>query len=366
MAELRLENINKIYENSSMKAVDNFNLQIKNREFIVFVGPSGCGKSTTLRMVAGLEEISEGNLFIDDMLMNDVPPKDRDIAMVFQNYALYPHMNVYDNMAFGLKLRKFKREEIDKRVKNAAEILGLEDYLDRKPKALSGGQRQRVALGRAIVRDAKVFLMDEPLSNLDAKLRVQMRAEIAKLHQRLKTTTIYVTHDQTEAMTMATRLVVLKDGIIQQIGTPKEVYDHPDNVFVGGFIGSPAMNFFKGTLNGNSFHIDESSIQVPEGKGKELQQIGYNNSDLIMGIRPEDIHYEQGFIQTLQAAKITCKIDVAELMGAEINLYTNLNGQSFTARVDSKSNIKSGDQVELAFDINNIHFFDPSNERRIR
>lgn len=247
MAEMQMEKIQKTYDKNVL-AVDDFNLDIKDKEFIVFVGPSGCGKSTTLRMIAGLEEITGGDLYIDDKRMNDIAPKDRDIAMVFQNYALYPHMNVYDNMAFGLKLRKFKKDEIDQRVKNAANILGLENYLDRKPKALSGGQRQRVALGRAIVRDAKVFLMDEPLSNLDAKLRVQMRAEIQKLHQRLQTTTIYVTHDQTEAMTMATRLVVMKDGIIQQVGAPKEVYDMPENMFVGGFIGSPSMNFLTGTL----------------------------------------------------------------------------------------------------------------------
>src|SRR4051812_18078743 len=254
MAELKLDHIYKIYDNK-VTAVQDFNLHIQDKEFIVFVGPSGCGKSTTLRMVAGLEEISKGDFYIDDKRVNDVPPKDRDIAMVFQNYALYPHMSVYDNMAFGLKLRKFDKAEIDRRVKEAARILGLEPYLDRKPKALSGGQRQRVALGRAIVRDAKVFLMDEPLSNLDAKLRIQMRTEIMKLHQRLQTTTIYVTHDQTEAMTMATRLVVMKNGVIQQVGVPKEVYENPENVFVGGFIGSPAMNFFTGTLSENEINI---------------------------------------------------------------------------------------------------------------
>ena len=254
MAELRLDHIYKIYD-KNVTAVKDFNLHIQDKEFIVFVGPSGCGKSTTLRMVAGLEDISEGDFFIDGKRVNDVAPKDRDIAMVFQNYALYPHMSVYDNMAFGLKLRKFPKDEIDRRVKDAARILGLEQYLDRKPKALSGGQRQRVALGRAIVRDAKVFLMDEPLSNLDAKLRVQMRSEIAKLHQRLQTTTIYVTHDQTEAMTMATRLVVMKDGIIQQVGAPKEVYEKPENVFVGGFIGSPAMNFLEASIGATRCHI---------------------------------------------------------------------------------------------------------------
>ena len=266
MAEIVLDHVYKIYDNK-VTAVTDFNLHIQDKEFIVFVGPSGCGKSTTLRMIAGLEEISKGDFYIDGKRVNDVPPKDRDIAMVFQNYALYPHMTVYDNMAFGLKLRKVPKAEIDKRVKDAAKILGLEDYLKRKPKALSGGQRQRVALGRAIVRDPKVFLMDEPLSNLDAKLRVQMRAEIAKLHQRLQPTTIYVTHDQTEAMTMATRIVVMKDGVIQQVGTPKEVYDHPRNVFVAGFIGSPAMNFFKGKLTDSHFVInDQLKFAVPEGK----------------------------------------------------------------------------------------------------
>src|SRR5690625_3806792 len=256
MAELSMRDIVKVYEKDGVQAVTDFNLEVKDREFVVFVGPSGCGKSTALRMIAGLEEITSGELYINGKLMNDVAPKDRDIAMVFQNYALYPHMDVFNNMAFGLKLRKFKKDEIKKRVDNAAKILGLEGYLDRKPKALSGGQRQRVALGRAIVRDAKVFLMDEPLSNLDAKLRVQMRSEIQKLHQRLQTTTIYVTQDQTEAMTMSTRLVVMKDGVIQQVGAPKEVYDAPENVFVGGFIGSPAMNFLHGKLNENEFVID--------------------------------------------------------------------------------------------------------------
>src|SRR5690625_4793938 len=265
MAELQLKNLTKVFD-KDVVAVDNFNLDIHDKDFLVLVGPSGCGKSTTLRMVAGLEEITDGELYIDDVYMNDVAPKDRDIAMVFQNYALYPHMNVYDNMAFGLKLRKFKKDEIDRRVKDAAQILGLEEYLDRRPKALSGGQRQRVALGRAIVRDAKVFLMDEPLSNLDAKLRVQMRAEIQKLHQSLQTTTIYVTHDQTEAMTMATRLVVMKDGVIQQVGKPKEVYDYPDNVFVGGFIGSPAMNFLTGRIEGENFVTGDVSLKIPEGK----------------------------------------------------------------------------------------------------
>ncbi|MUK90061.1 sn-glycerol-3-phosphate ABC transporter ATP-binding protein UgpC [Ornithinibacillus sp. L9] len=365
MAELRLEHIQKKYDKEVI-AVDDFNLHIQDKEFIVFVGPSGCGKSTTLRMIAGLEEITDGGLFIDDKKMNDVAPKDRDIAMVFQNYALYPHMNVYDNMAFGLKLRKFKKDEIDKRVQNAAKILGLEAYLDRKPKALSGGQRQRVALGRAIVRDAKVFLMDEPLSNLDAKLRVQMRAEIQKLHQRLQTTTIYVTHDQTEAMTMATRLVVMKDGIIQQVGAPKDVYDSPENVFVGGFIGSPSMNFLNGKLTETHFEMENVKVKVPEGKMKVLREQGYVNKDVILGIRPEDIHDEPVFIESTPETKITAHIDVAELMGAESFLYSKINDQDFIARVDSRSDVQGGDSIDLAFDMNKCHFFDAETELRIR
>ncbi|OZU87904.1 sugar ABC transporter ATP-binding protein [Virgibacillus indicus] len=365
MAELRLEHIQKSYDKKVI-AVDDFNLDIKDKEFIVFVGPSGCGKSTTLRMIAGLEEITDGDLFIDDRKMNDVAPKDRDIAMVFQNYALYPHMNVYDNMAFGLKLRKFKKDEIEKRVNNAAKILGLEAYLDRKPKALSGGQRQRVALGRAIVRDAKVFLMDEPLSNLDAKLRVQMRAEIQKLHQRLQTTTIYVTHDQTEAMTMATRLVVMKDGIIQQVGAPKDVYDNPENVFVGGFIGSPSMNFFTGKLTETHFEMENVKVQVPEGKLKILREQNYIGKDIILGIRPEDIHDEPAFLNATPETKVNATIDVAELMGAESYLYSKINEQDFVARVDSRSDINGGDKVDLAFDMNNSHFFDAETELRIR
>ncbi|MDY0407801.1 ABC transporter ATP-binding protein [Virgibacillus soli] len=365
MAELRLDNIKKVYD-KNVVAVEDFNLHIQDKEFIVFVGPSGCGKSTTLRMIAGLEEISDGELYIDDKKMNDVAPKDRDIAMVFQNYALYPHMNVYDNMAFGLKLRKFKKDEIETRVKNAAKILGLEAYLDRKPKALSGGQRQRVALGRAIVRDAKVFLMDEPLSNLDAKLRVQMRAEIQKLHQRLQTTTIYVTHDQTEAMTMATRLVVMKDGIIQQVGAPKEVYDFPENIFVGGFIGSPSMNFLNGKLTDGYLLIEDTKIKVPEGKMKVLREQGYVNQDIVLGIRPEDIHDEPVFIDSTPETKITATIEVAELMGAESYLYSKLHGQDFVARVDSRSDIQGGTKLDLAFNMNHAHFFDIKTEQRIR
>ncbi|SFA80231.1 MULTISPECIES: ABC transporter ATP-binding protein [unclassified Bacillus (in: firmicutes)] len=365
MAELKLDHIYKIYDNK-VTAVTDFNLHIQDKEFIVFVGPSGCGKSTTLRMIAGLEEISKGDFFIDGKRVNDVAPKDRDIAMVFQNYALYPHMSVYDNMAFGLKLRKFPKDEIDRRVKEASKILGLDPYLDRKPKALSGGQRQRVALGRAIVRDAKVFLMDEPLSNLDAKLRVAMRAEIAKLHRRLQTTTIYVTHDQTEAMTMATRLVVMKDGLIQQVGAPKEVYEKPENVFVGGFIGSPAMNFFNGKLEDGKFIVGDASIAVPEGKMKVLREQGYVGKPIILGVRPEDIHDEPVFIEASPGTKINAQIDVSELTGAETMIYSSVGGQDFVARVDSRTDIVPGQNLELAFDMNKAHFFDAETESRIR
>jgi len=364
MAELRLENIQKKYDKQVL-AVDNFNLHIEDKEFIVFIGPSGCGKSTTLRMIAGLEEISSGELFIDGAKMNNVPPKDRDIAMVFQNYALYPHMNVYDNMAFGLKLRKFKKDEIDQRVKNAAKILGLEEYLNRKPKALSGGQRQRVALGRAIVRDAKVFLMDEPLSNLDAKLRVQMRTEILKLHQRLQTTTIYVTHDQTEAMTMASRIVVMKDGIIQQIGTPKEVYDHPNNVFVGGFIGSPPMNFLHGRLEDGYVLVDNVKIELPLVKRKLLQDKGYNKKDIILGIRPEYIHEKDENDSSIKYV-IPAQVEVSELLGAEKYLYSKIKDQEFIARVGANTEISGGTSVHFSLDMENAHFFDAETQTVIK
>ncbi|MFC7394490.1 ABC transporter ATP-binding protein [Scopulibacillus cellulosilyticus] len=360
-----MKHIKKSYDNNAL-AVDDFNLDIEDKEFIVFVGPSGCGKSTTLRMIAGLEDITDGELYIGDRLVNQVPPKDRDIAMVFQNYALYPHMSVYDNMAFGLKIRKFKKDEINRRVNEAARILGLEDYLNRKPKALSGGQRQRVALGRAIVRDPQVFLMDEPLSNLDAKLRVQMRSEISKLHQRLQTTTIYVTHDQTEAMTMATRIVVMKDGIIQQVGSPKEVYDLPKNVFVGGFIGSPAMNFLQAKLSDGYVTVGDVKFKVPEGKMKVLRDQGYINKDVILGIRPEDIHDEPVFINASKESTFTAIIDVAELMGAETYLHSRINDEAFIARVDSRNDINSGQNLELAFDMNKVHFFDTETELCIR
>lgn len=364
MAEIVLKNIYKMYD-EKVTAVKDFNLHIQDKEFIIFVGPSGCGKSTTLRMIAGLEEISKGDFYIDGERMNDVPPKDRDIAMVFQNYALYPHMTVYDNMAFGLKLRKFSKSEIDRRVKDAAAILGLESYLDRKPKALSGGQRQRVALGRAIVRDAKVFLMDEPLSNLDAKLRVQMRAEISKLHQRIQTTTIYVTHDQTEAMTMATRLVVMKDGVIQQVGTPKEVYEKPANVFVGGFIGSPAMNFFRGKLEEGQIMIGDTSLAISQEKMSMLKKLGYVGKELIFGVRPEDIHYEPAFIDAFPQSTIDAKISVSELTGAETMIYSSINNTEFIARLDSRSEFTPGETIKLAFDIEKAHFFDIESEKRL-
>lgn len=318
-------------------------------------------------MIAGLEDISEGEFLIGDRVMNDVAPKDRDIAMVFQNYALYPHMTVFDNMAFGLKLRKYPKEEIKQRVENAAEILGLTEYLKRKPAALSGGQRQRVALGRAIVRDAKVFLMDEPLSNLDAKLRVAMRAEIAKLHQRLETTTIYVTHDQTEAMTMADRIVIMKDGIVQQIGTPKEVYGLPNNIFVASFIGSPAMNFF--TVKYQNGMISNQSglrLAVPEGKQKLLDEKGYDGKELVFGIRPEDIHGEPIAIDATPDAVVRSEVVVSELLGAETMLYTTIGDTEFVSKVDANTTYRPKDMVELAFNISKGHFFDKDTEEVIR
>ncbi len=367
MVEMALKHIFKKYDNAEDYSVTDFNLAIKDREFIVFVGPSGCGKSTTLRMVAGLEDITEGELVIGDKVMNDVAPKDRDIAMVFQNYALYPHMTVFDNMAFGLKLRKYPKAEIKERVENAADILGLTEYLKRKPSALSGGQRQRVALGRAIVRDAKVFLMDEPLSNLDAKLRVAMRAEIAKLHRRLETTTIYVTHDQTEAMTMADRIVIMRDGLIQQIGTPKEVYDTPNNVFVAGFIGSPAMNFFDVSLKAGFIENKQGlRLAIPEGKYKLLKEKGYEGKNLIFGIRPEDIHSEPIVLESTPDAIVTSEVVVSELLGAETMLYTKVGETEFISRVDARSDYRPGTSVSLAFNVNKSHFFDKETEQVIR
>ena len=361
MATVTMKNLNKVYD-GNVHAVADFNLHIKDREFIVFVGPSGCGKTTTLRMVAGLEDITSGELRIDDEVVNDVAPKDRNIAMVFQSYALYPHMTVYDNMAFGLKLRKFSRDEIDRRVQNAAEILGLKPYLDRRPKALSGGQRQRVALGRAIVRDAKVFLMDEPLSNLDAKLRVQMRAEIIKLTERLGITTIYVTHDQIEAMTMATRIAVMNKGLLQQLDTPQNLYDHPANLFVAGFIGSPAMNFFKGKLVQSDGHfvadLGSFAVTLPDHVKSRYESV--LNKDIIFGIRPEDIHDPMFAPPGITAQPVPVKVDVTELMGNEIFLYL-INGEhNFIARVDPRSKAKYGDTMEVVFNMDNFHIFDPS------
>ena len=349
---------------NKFQAVFDFNLDVNDHEFIVFVGPSGCGKTTTLRMVAGLEEITSGELYINNRLVNDIAPKDRDIAMVFQSYALYPHMTVYDNMAFGLKLRKIPKEEIERRVNEAAAILGLEPYLNRRPKALSGGQRQRVALGRAIVRNPKVFLMDEPLSNLDAKLRVQMRSEIIKIHERVGATTIYVTHDQTEAMTMATRIVVMKDGYIQQIGTPKEVYNNPANIFVGGFIGSPAMNFLKGKYIDDCFVIEGSKTErtikifIPEKLRPNIQ--GYENDEVILGIRPEDIHINGEIVQKYPKSATEVECDVVELLGHELIVYGYMNGQRIIVKTSANNDIQVHDKILFTFDMNKVHFFDPT------
>jgi len=367
MANVSLRHVYKIYD-GGVTAVTDFNLEIADKEFIILVGPSGCGKSTTLRMIAGLEDISKGELWIGDTLANDVAPKDRDIAMVFQNYALYPHMSVYDNMAFGLKLRKMPKEEIKRRVEEAARILGIEQYLDRKPKALSGGQRQRVALGRAIVRDPKVFLLDEPLSNLDAKLRAQMRTEISKLYQRLGTTFIYVTHDQTEAMTMGTRIVVMKDGFIQQVDTPQNLYDMPCNEFVAGFIGSPQMNFADATVvangNGVALKFDQYTIALPDSKAEALKP--YIGKEVTFGIRPEHVHDEPEFLEKAPADSIiTANVDVTELMGAETYLYLNINGAPVTARVEPTSVAKPGDDIKIAFELNKIHVFDKETEQTI-
>ena len=367
MADLQLKHIYKRYA-GGVTAVSDFTLDIDDKEFIILVGPSGCGKSTTLRMVAGLEEISEGELYFGGRLVNDVAPKDRDIAMVFQNYALYPHMTVFENMAFGLKLRKTPKDEIKKRVTEAAKILDIEHLLDRKPKALSGGQRQRVAMGRAIVRNPKVFLMDEPLSNLDAKLRVAMRTEIKKLHNKLQTTFMYVTHDQTEAMTMGTRIVVMKDGVIQQVDTPANLYTKPDNVFVAGFIGSPQMNFVTATLskeNGSVYaSFGDNKIMIPNGKvTPELE--GYIGKEVIVGIRPEDIHDDEAVISSRPEAVCNAYVEVTEMMGAETYLYLELAGEQFTARVNQRSTAKIGDTIKVAFETNKIHIFDKDTEMAI-
>ena len=369
MASLSLRNIYKIYP-GDVTAVTDFNLEIEDKEFIILVGPSGCGKSTTLRMVAGLEDISKGELYIDDKLVNHIPPKDRDIAMVFQSYALYPHMTVYNNMAFGLKLRKMPKADIDRRVKEAAAILGIEALLNRKPAALSGGQRQRVALGRAIVREPKVFLMDEPLSNLDAKLRVQMRSEITKLHKKLQTTFIYVTHDQTEAMTMGSRIVVMKDGYIQQVDSPQNLYDYPANLFVAGFIGMPQMNIFRSKLekrpDGVWAIFGQNAIKVPEGKVQRMTG-DYIGKEVYLGIRPENINDSSEFTSTYPDACIDVGVELIELMGSETYLYLTTSGkdENFVARVDPRTSSRSGDHIKVGFDVNRLHFFDVDTEKTI-
>jgi len=365
MASVTLEHVTKTF--GEVTAVKDFNLKIEDKEFLVLVGPSGCGKSTTLRMVAGLEEISSGNIYIGDRLVNDVAPKDRDIAMVFQNYALYPHMNVYENMSFGLRLRRFPRAEIDRRVKEAAEILGIADLLKRKPKELSGGQRQRVALGRAIVREPKVFLMDEPLSNLDAKLRVQMRTELSKLHQRLQTTVIYVTHDQTEAMTMGDRIVVMKDGYIQQVATPQELYQNPVNMFVAGFIGSPPMNFShcRVEVAGSDVHLDGGSYKVtlPPEKARWLKE--QNGREVVLGVRPEDIHVEGDFLNAHPQWVVPVTVEVVEPLGAENYLYLSNSAHNFMARVDAHLLFRSGERLKVALDLEHAHVFDRQTEKAI-
>ena len=368
MASLSLKNVGKTYPNGFV-AVKNFNLDIADKEFIIFVGPSGCGKSTTLRMIAGLEEITSGELWIGNTMVNNVEPKDRDIAMVFQSYALYPHMSVYDNMAFGLKLRKTPKDKVDKLVHEAAKILDIEHLLDRKPKALSGGQRQRVAMGRAIVRNPKVFLMDEPLSNLDAKLRVQMRIEISKLHQRLESTIIYVTHDQTEALTLGTRIVVMKDGVMQQVATPIDLYTKPCNLFVAGFIGSPQMNFIDCKVvrdeEGIKLAFGSYAVKLPESKAEKLVEGGYIDNDVIMGIRPEDIKDDEEFITKHSATTFEATVKVYELLGAEVNLHYDIADTTCTAKVNPRTTARPGDVVKFAMDISRLHVFDKETEQII-
>jgi len=349
-------------------AVNDATFSVGDKEFLVLVGPSGCGKTTALRLLAGLEEITSGDIKIGDRVVNDVAPKDRDIAMVFQSYALYPHLSVYDNMAFGLKLRKTPKDEIKRRVNEAADILGIQDLLERKPRQLSGGQRQRVAVGRAIVREPSVFLFDEPLSNLDAKLRVQMRAEISKLHQRLQTTFIYVTHDQVEAMTMATRIAVINKGILQQIDTPQNLYDKPDNLFVAGFIGSPSMNFFPAKLrkSNSKLHVEtgEFSLPIPDERAKVFQ--AHEGKDVIFGVRPEDI-YDPNFLPaSVHTENLKAKVEVTELMGNEIFLHMVSGNNSFVARIDPRSGLRVGEEAPIAFDMGNFHIFDAETEEAIR
>jgi multiple sugar transport system ATP-binding protein len=366
MASVTYDHVTKRF--GDVFAVNDLDIQIKDQEFLVFVGPSGCGKTTSLRLLAGLEDISEGEIKIGDRVVNDIAPKDRDIAMVFQSYALYPHMSVYDNMAFGLKLRKMDKAEIKRRVESAAEILGIEVLLDRKPRQLSGGQRQRVAVGRAIVREPNVFLLDEPLSNLDAKLRVQTRAEISKLHKQLETTFIYVTHDQTEAMTMASRIAVMNAGNLMQIDTPQNLYDRPGNKFVAGFIGSPAMNFFEGKLekaNGKLvFDGGTFSVEIPSSKSSTYDP--YAGKPVTFGIRPEDVHDPAYIPSNITPAKISAKVDVTELMGNEINAFFNNGSHSFVGRIDPRSNFKFGNDVEVVLNMGNFHIFDKETDKAVR
>lgn len=368
MANISLRHIQKVYP-GNVRVIDDLNLEIRDKEFIVLVGPSGCGKSTTLRMIAGLEDITGGELSIGGRIVNQVQPKDRDIAMVFQNYALYPHMTVYKNMAFALKLRKTDRKTIDEKVHEAAKILDIEHLLNRKPKALSGGQRQRVALGRAMVRDPSVFLLDEPLSNLDAKLRTQMRTEITKLHKRLQTTFVYVTHDQTEAMTMGDRIVVMKKGEIQQVDTPQALYDSPCNTFVAGFIGSPQINFIDAALKeaDGKYYVSfkGNDIQIPTGKAENAGLHKYAEKKIIFGIRPEDLHTEPAFMSMSPNSLIRFKVDIAELMGAEVYLYGDCAGEAMTVRAPSRVRADSGDVVTLAVDENKIHLFDKETGKAI-
>ncbi len=362
MARVLLKSVTKVYD-KSVVAVKNANFEVEDKEFTVLVGPSGCGKSTLLRMIAGLEEVTEGELYIGDRLVNDVSPKDRDIAMVFQNYALYPHMSVYDNMAFGLKLRKYPKSEINARVKEAAEILDLDKYLGRKPKALSGGQRQRVAVGRAIVRKPQVFLFDEPLSNLDAKLRVQMRTEIGKLHNQIQATMIYVTHDQVEAMTMGDRIVVMKDGVVQQIDKPLHLYDQPINMFVAGFIGSPSMNFVRGRMiDENGLYFKAAGIEMKVASAYESKLQEYKNRELVFGIRPEHIFLSNG---DRQENTFTAIVDVVEPMGNEIFMYLNLEGRQMVARIATRTEPQIGSKLEFGIHLDQVHYFDSESEKKI-
>ncbi|MCL2842481.1 MAG: sn-glycerol-3-phosphate ABC transporter ATP-binding protein UgpC [Oscillospiraceae bacterium] len=361
MAGITLKNIYKVYP-GDVTAVNDFNLEIEDKEFIILVGPSGCGKSTTLRMVAGLEEITKGELYIGDRLVNDVEPKNRDIAMVFQNYALYPHMSVYKNMAFGLKLRKMPKDEIDKKVREAAKILDIEHLLNRKPKALSGGQRQRVALGRAMVRNPAVFLLDEPLSNLDAKLRTSMRTELTKLHKKLQTTFIYVTHDQVEAMTMGDRIVVMHDGFIQQVDTPQNLYDNPCNLFVAGFIGTPPMNFMDGTVMkvGDRFiaRVGDSDLPLLPSRFSDEKIVPYDGKPVVVGIRPENLHLEPVYMDQPTTGVITARVELAELMGSEIYVYAKYGEKNIIAKVPPQATAETGAEIQIAINCNKLHLFD--------